>query len=168
MKTHLYCQVSKIENQSKPKSDGLHNVLRVDVSIWKFYRIGCTWMVSPWYASSCVFANYQIRCKHNYTGYIWMVSLLCASSSRELSNYQVECTNTRTMCICVAFHQSESSCAFSGDLIVLFYIRIDCNWTTFLQCASSYELAGCLIVLFFIRTDRNYMVFPQCASWHAI
>ena len=112
------------------KSNGLYNVLRVAVSIWKFYRIACTWMVSPWYASSCGFANDEIDCKHNYTGYIWMVSLLCASSSRELSNCQVECTNTRTMCTVVASHQSVFSCVFAVSLILLFYIRIDCTWIT--------------------------------------
>ena len=40
------------------------------------------------------------------------------------------------MCICLAFHQSASSCAFAGHLIVLFYVHIDCNYTNFPQCVS--------------------------------
>ena len=71
-----------------------------------------------------------------------MVSPLCASSSHELSDCQVECTNYRTRCTVVAFLQSVFSCGSSGGLIVLFYIHIDCICAVFPRCASWYAFWG--------------------------
>ena len=104
--------------------------------------IVCTWMVSPQSASSCAAANYQKKCKHSCTGYIWTASLLCASSSRELLNHELECTNNCMLYFCVAFHQSASSCASSACLLLLFYIHTDCSCAFFPRRGSWYALWG--------------------------
>ena len=112
----IWFQNENLKQSDSSRSCGIPNVLWDCFSAWMLCCICCTGKASPHCASLCGSANYQIERKHNCTGYIWMVFLLCEFPSHELSTDRFEWMKTRTLCICEAFPQSGSFCAASDRL----------------------------------------------------